>query len=637
MSHSTILQIAKAVLLSVLVWLAHITHVFAEERVTDTSPRPPFSGVVGLHVNATDTRHQIFLVEETIPVQRSGDMVLLYPQWETASHAPTAAIADLASLRMTIDGRPTAWRRDPLNPYAFHINVPNKAKVIQVAFTFLGPVRPRLIRSQLVVVPWHRTMLYPAGFDVRNVPVSASLTLSNTLTPYAAMPFKTTGSGKLTFATTSLNALIDSPVYAGLYTKRYSLNDGTGAPVFMDLFADASTLKSPSTRQIEQLKTLVTQTLKSFGPAPFAHYDAIVTLSDVLAPGGSAGGTEHLEEGENNLPAAYFADDQAQINNADLIAHELVHAWNGVARTPQELHSGDYNSPVSGSLLWVYEGQTEFWGRILAERAGLRSRQQTLDKLADDAAAVANRSGRRWKDLQDSTNDAVYMAKHRIEWRDWQRREDYYPEGVLLWLDVDARLRELTGGARGLDEFARQFFAADLAQRQPTYTFDDVCRGLDQVVPSDWAAFLNTHLHTHESSDVTAGLARSGWRLVYTANPSQAFQQEEQEMGLSNFDYSLGMQVSSTGEVDSVMWQGPSFRAGVATGDTIETVNGAPFTSEALRSAVAASPRTPVVLRIRSYASVDTVTIDYRGGLRYPHLERVPSAPDRLTDLLKAR
>lgn len=601
------------------------------------SASPAVQDTIGLDIDASDVHHQVFSVRESLPVKGSGEVRLLYPQWDAAGHAPTGVVADLAGLRVTAGGQALAWRRDSRNPYAFLVSVPDNVHRIELTFDVLSESRAGLLRPEMMVVPWQRAVLYPAGVDVRDLSVAATVKMPGPLTAFTALSFKSDGAENLTFATTSLHRLLDSPVYAARYTKRFPIGSISSSPVFLDVLSDDEKTAGPSPNQLERMKGLVSQTAKVFGGAPFKHYDAIATLSDVLAPGGSAGGAEHLEEGENNLPADFFSSEKTQINNADLIAHELVHAWNGLARVPADLHSGDYNSPLSGSLLWVYEGQTEFWGRVLAARANLRDRQNTLNKLANDAAAVANPTGRQWKDLEDSTNDAVYMAKHHIEWRDYQRREDYYTEGVLLWLDVDARLRELTHGKRGIDDFARQFFAADRAKSQPTYTFDDVCQALNNVAADDWASFLNTHLHTHESSEALAGLARAGWTLSYTDTASEAFLQDEKESDVSNLDYSLGMQVSPDGRVESVMWQGPAFRAGLAPGHTLEQVNGKPFTPGGLLAAVAASGQTPVVLRVRSFGHAETTTVDYRGGLRYPHLVRVPGTPDRLSELLKAR
>ncbi|RDI99398.1 M61 family peptidase [Dyella solisilvae] len=635
--------VVAAAMLSALMTCSAIAQVGAGPIATPLPPAlptpmdAPFRGTIQLAVNATDTDHQIYSVHETIPVQTPGDTVLLYPEWETASHAPTATVAELAGLIVQVDGKPAEWARDPVDMHAFHVKVPNGASSITLDFQFLAPASANLLRPDMAMVPWHRVLLYPAGWYVRNIPVTATLTLPRGLTPYTALAFETNDTDELRFQPVMLDRLVDAPVYAGRFTRRILLNGDAAKPVALDMLADAKEDLAIRPSEIELTKRLILQSQKTFGTAPYRHYDIMVTLSDVLSPDGGGGGVEHLEEGENNLPAAYFTRAAEQLNNRDLIAHEYAHVWNGLWREPANLWSPTFNRPVDGSLLWVYEGQTEFWGRMMAARAGLRDHQQTLDKLAMDAANVARRSGRRWKDLQDSTNDAIYMAKRHIAWRDWQRREDYYPEGVLLWLDVDARLRELSHGKRSLDDFARLFFATDSTRSTKTYTFQNVCDALNQVSPDDWAAFLNRHLLSHSTEDAIAGLARAGWKLTFNDTPTETFLQDEKGAGAINLDDSIGLQVGEDGRIQSVQWDSPAFQAGLSPGVRITDVGGEAFSTRALIGAVQSSPSKPISLSVKMGGNPRTVAIDYHGGLRYPHLERIDGTPDRLSDLLKAR
>lgn len=326
------------------------------------------------------------------------------------------------------------------------------------------------------------------------------------------------------------------------------------------------------------------------------------------------------------------------MNNRDLIAHEYVHAWNGRLRQPAGLWSPNFNRPTDPSMLWVYEGQTEFWGRVLAARAGLRTTQQTLDKLALDAALAANRTGREWKTLADSTLDVLYMPGHPVAWRDWQRREDYYPEGVLLWLHVDARLRELSGNKVGMDQFAQRFFATHGSVEEiSTYSFQDVCDTLNALAPADWKVFLNQQLFTHAASGAIAGLARAGWQLSYTSVRTETFLQDEAEAGVLNLDDSIGAESGPNGSIRSVTWNGPAFRAGLSPDIQVVAVNGKPFSSAILLSAIADSASTPLHLTLQDGETHRDVLVPYAGPLRYPHLDRLPDTPDRLPPLLAPR
>jgi predicted metalloprotease with PDZ domain len=592
-----------------------------------------FKGTVALAVDATDVDHQIFDIRESIPVQRSGPMTLLYPQWEVASHAPTASAAQLAGVTLQVDGKPLAWKRDPRDPHAFHIVVPAGARAVDVRMQFLAPDAPVLLRPDMVSLPWHRLLLYPAGWPVHAIPVQAAVTLPAGLELAGPLDVASRDGNRLQLRTVTLDALVDAPAHAARWRRAIALAQPDGKPIVLDIVAgDAHGLDVPDA-EVARLRTLVEETGLVFGPAPFKRYHVLAILDDATA----GGGIEHREEAENFLPANFFNAPDGQLANADLLAHEYVHAWNGLYRIPADLWTKDYNTPAAGSLLWVYEGQTETWGRVLAARTGARSMQQTLDRLAIDAASVANRPARAWKSLADSTIDPVYVIGQTVAWRDWQRREDYYPEGVLLWLDVEARLRELSAGRVGLDDFARRFFAVGGRAGPALYTEDDVVRTLDGLAPQDWRAFLDRHLESHRDEDAMAGLARAGWRLVYRTQPTDSWRQEEAVWSIRDLSYSIGLQVRANGALRAVAWNGPAFRAGLAPNAQIVSVNGAPFTPERIEDAVAHAADVPVVLEVAAKGTKRSITLPYGGTLRYPALERIEGTPDRLTPWLAPR
>ncbi|MDE1145826.1 MAG: peptidase M61 [Azospirillaceae bacterium] len=594
------------------------------------------SDALTLSVDATDTAHRIFTVHETIPVAGPGPLTLLYPRWETASHAPTVAVADLAGLVITVDGKRLPWQRDPVDVHAFHVDVPAGALAVTADFQYLSPTRTGALAMtrDLLTVQWQSMLLYPAGHPVRDLTVAASLRLPPGFQAVGALDRQGTDGDTITYAPTLLETLVDGPVYAGRHVAQADLG-GDGAPVRLDLLADRPDSLAVTPDQLAGLRALVTQTRRLFRGAPYDHYDAIVTLTDLMQSGG---GVEHLRSGENMLSPGYFTDAAHQLTYLDLIAHEYVHAWNGRYRQPADMAAADFNTPTRDGLLWVYEGLTQYWGHVLAARAGLRGGQDTLDMLALDAAAMQARPGRSWKSLGDSTNDPLFDIGHAVSWRDWQRREDYYPEGVLLWLDVDMLLREKSGGTKSLDDFARSFFASPPApvggQLIRPYTFDDVCSALNALVPYDWAAYFTHRLETHDDAGLLDGLARAGYRLVFTDTPTEAFRQAEVDGGALDLGYAIGLSVGKGGVVRTVAWQGPAFRAGVGIGNRIQTVNGAPYTAEALTQAVRNAAITPVTLGLEVDGQAVTARIDYAGGLRYPRLERAKGRPDRMAALL---
>lgn len=592
-----------------------------------------FAGTITLAVDATDTRHKVFGVHESIPVQAPGPMTLLYPAWESASHAETAAVVNLAGLVIHAEGKRIAWQRDPVNVHAFHIDVPTGARTIDLEFQYVTRAADAQLLPDSALLQWHRVLLYPAGWFARNIPVAATLKLPHGLHGFSALEVERSMDDTTVYKPTSLETLTDSPVVASRYVRQINLAPDGAPPFRLDLLAERPADLAETPEDLAALRALIDQTGHVFGVPHYTHYDALVTLSDQF----SAGGIEHLESAEDNLPADYFTHPDQQLNNRDLIAHEYVHSWNGRFRQPADLWVPTLNEPMRDSLLWVYEGQTEFWGRVLAARSGMRSPQETLDKLALDAAVVAERPGRAWKSLADSSLDPLFVIGHSVPWRDWQRREDYYPEGVMLWLYVDALIREKSGDHKSLDDFAHAFFAIDGGSRiTKTYTFNDVCAALNSVTPYDWAGFLRARLDS-QKADVLDGLALDGWRLTFTDTPTETFRQDEIDSGVSNLSYSIGLAVTKSGDVRTVAWHGPAFDAGLAPGARIRSVNGKPFAPEVLEAAVRASADVPIELGYEADGRSVSASIPYQGSLLYPRLERIAGSKDRLTALLSPR
>jgi predicted metalloprotease with PDZ domain len=597
----------------------------------------PYLGTVALDVDATDTRRKVYQVHESIPVVPGSVTMLLYPQWETASHGPTGSVSRLAGLMIRGGGKDLDWTRDPYNPYAFQVRVPNDVHTLDLQFQFLSPATRRegalSMTSALISVPWQSMLLYPAGFYVRDIPFVAALKLPHGFTAFTVLNAGHASDDTLHFDPVSLETLVDSPVYAGLHTRRIPLTTGSH-PVFLDLLADAPSDLAISDAAIHRFSQTAEATERLFGAPAWKRYEMLVSLSDVF-PG--PGGTEHLESAENNLSADFFTNEQAHLLDHDLIWHELVHAWNGKHRVPEGLWTPDFNTPSDDSMLWVYEGQTQFWGEVMAARYGHRSRQDTLDQWAFEAAMMLARRGRAWKSLADSSLDPVFDAGHHVTWTDWQRREDYYLEGPLFWLDVDAVVRQKSGGRRSLDDLAHTFFRGVDANQTSTYSFADLCTALDRIAPNDWAAFLKQKLNSHDDTGLLDGLTKNGYALSFTDTPTPYYLQSEQDNGATDFTFSIGLTVDAKGSVRSLAWEGPAFRAGLSIGTRIVDVDGKAFSPENLKAAIAASTQEPIRLSIDVDDAISTVDIPYQGPLRYPHLARIPGTVDGLATVLSPR
>jgi len=618
-------------LILALLLAAAITPSHAIEAPRDR----PFHGAIQLKVDATDSVHKIFRVRETVPVQKPGAMVLLYPQWETGSHSPTQEAAPLAGLIIKAGAHRLDWRRDTANPFAFTVDVPAGVRELEIEFQVLPALHgPKQISPGMLMLPWQKVALYPAGWFIRNIPVRAELTYPEGFQFATSLETADATANRVSFKAASFEDLVDAPVYAGRHVRRIDLTAAPAIPVRLNLFGDSEDALQLPVELVDKFRAMASAVPRLFNSQHYRHFDFLMSLSDVMLSGG---GVEHQESTEINVSAGYARDPGEQMFMANLLVHEFAHSWNGRTRQPADLYTPDLNTPMGGSLLWVYEGQTEFWAHVMTPHLGLRTVQQALDALAVDAALMANRPGRQWKSLQDSTVDALYMPGKAAFWRDWQRREDYYAEGVMLWLDVDMLLRELTSDRKSMRDFAAVFFGgAHNARTITTYTFADVCKTLNKIAPYDWAAYFNARLNAHDDIHLLDGLKRGGYRLVYTDEPTEFFVQHETDLGGMDLSTSLGLVVAKKGAVKSVAWEGPAFRAGISIGARLVSVGQQPYTDDLLKQAIkaAAVSRQPIDIAFEADGAVRSVKIDYFGSLRYPRLEPTPGAADRLRQLL---
>lgn len=604
---------------------------------TSTIPVPrdrAFPGTLKVDVDASNTAQRIVRVKQRVPVQAAGRLTLLYPEWDAGSHGPTIEVQRLAGLVIQGGGQRLPWRRDPLDAHAFHVQVPKGVRELEVDFQFLAPLGSRShISPDLINLQWQNVILYPAGWFASRIQVAASLTLPEGVSPATSLAEQGRTGSTITFAPVPLDLLLDSPVLAAPHVHQRSLAGGQ-VPVRVTYLAGEAGQLAGADAMDAPLRAIVAQTAAVFGKAPFPHFDYLVPLTDRL-PG--PGGLEHIRSAEVTLPPDFLADRQAYAAEIDLFAHEYIHAWNGKFAQPADHWTPTPNVPMQSTLLWVYEGQSEFWGRVISARAGLRNVEDTLDALALDAAAMANRPGRAWKSLGDSALDSITMPGGvGVFWTDWQRRKDYYLEGVLLWLDIDGILRERSKGKFGMDDFAARFFAVQ-DKSGIRYTFDDVCATLTSLAPFDWRGYFERRVHGNSDAGLLDGLERAGYRLTYAATPRPYIERALQGEGVPDFGYSLGIGVNGKGVVRSVSWNSPAFKAGLAPGAIVLEVEGQPFSVARLAAAVASRNPAGIRLTMELDRRKQAVTINYDGGLRYPVLERIPERADRLKQLLQPR
>lgn len=592
----------------------------------------PFGEPIKLEVDASDVLRRVLRVHETIPVH-AGTLVLLYPQWLPGRHRASGAIDRVAGLQISAQGAHLEWTRDTLNPFAYRVTIPAGISALEIEFEFLkSPASPDErtdVTHVLERVEWPTVLLYPAGYYAHDIPVSASLVLPDQWKFASALAVLHQSSTRIQFETVALDMLVDSPILAGRFFNRVDLNPGGDAPVWLDIAADEPDETYVGEDVLVLHRNLVAQTLKLFNSRHYAHYDFLLSVSDSAA----GIGLEHHQSSEDGVPADYFSDWGGSWGTHNLLTHEFVHSWNGKFRRPIDLTTPNYNVPMQDSLLWMYEGQTDYWSNVLATRAGLYSPEQFREALAEIAADQQASAGRTWRNLQDTTNQSLLGAARTPIWPSWQRGADYYREMTLVWLDVDTKIRELSGERRSLDDFARLFFAGTEGPEQvKTYSFEDVVAALNQVEPYDWGSTLRAFLDTHDRAPL-AGLERSGWRLSFSAEANAAARAHEGFVNGVSFRDSIGFNVARDGLLSGVRWMGPAFEAQIAPGMRLIAVNSRAFKPGVLETAIAAARNNhdPIELLVRDGDFYRTALVNYHEGLRYPHLVRIPGTPDRLT------
>ena len=597
-----------------------------------------YPGTIALHVDATNLAQQVFRMRLSMPV-RPGPMTLLYPQWAPGNHGPNIPLTQLAGLKFSAGGKPVEWTRDPVNVYAFHVTVPEGARTLEADYQFLSPLDTTQGRitmtDDILGVQWQSVALYPAGYQARRITVQPTLTLPAGWQFASSLAVDSRTGDEVRFKPHDLDTLVDSPLFAGRHFKRIDLAPGAKQPVMLNIVADNAESLEAKPEQVALHRAMVDQAVKLFGSRHYGQYDFLFAISDEFG----TIGREHQQSSENGVKLGYFTDWNRGEAGRELLPHEFVHSWNGKFRRPAGQDVANFNTPLQNELLWVYEGQTQFWGKVLAARSGLVSQAYARDALAADAARYDNTQGRAWRAMQDTVNDPIINGRKPIGWGNWQRSEDYYTEGMLVWLDVDTKIRELSGDKRSLEDFARAFFGVEDGRTETLYyTFEDVVTALDKVQKFDWAPFLRTRLDGHGPGAPLDGLKRAGWKLVYGDTPNDTTRGAEERTKITDFTYSLGFQVRADGGITGVIWDGVGFRAGLAANTTIVAVNNRVYKGDVLKAAVRAARdgKAPLELLVRKGNNLRTIALDYRDGLRYPRLERIPGTRDRLEVLFKA-
>ncbi|MFL6227924.1 MAG: M61 family metallopeptidase [Pyrinomonadaceae bacterium] len=596
---------------------------------------------VALSVDATEAPRKLFHSHMTIPAS-PGALTLVYPKWIPGEHGPTGPITDLVGLKFTAAGKTVAWRRDPVDMYAFHLDVPAGAHEVEVALDFLSATSATGFTSaasatpHLAIITWNQLVLYPQGANPDEINYRATLQLPAGWKYGTALPgAKPRGPGGVEFAPVSLNTLVDSPVLAGEYFRAIPIDPAHNA-VELDLAADSPAALEATPEFINEMRKLVAETDALFGARHYENYHFLLTLSDHVAHFG----LEHHQSNDSRIAERSLVDKGLGDIGLSVLPHEFTHSWNGKFRRPAGLATRDFQEPMQGELLWVYEGLTEYLGDVLTARSGIWTAEQYRDNLARVAADLDHRPGRAWRPLIDTTVAAQLLYNASSQWEAYRRGVDFYDEGELIWLDADTLIRQQTGGRKSLDDFCKLFHGApSTAPQVKPYTMDDVVNTLNQVAPYDWRAFLNARLLTTDPRAPLDGIRRGGWMLAYSDTPNALMANAESYERPTDAGYSLGLTVLKDGTIQDVIPGMPGFAAGLGPSMKIVAVNDRAYTPDALRDAVRAAhtdARARIDLLVDNDDTVKTYALNYHDGWRDPHLERASGVADLLGQIISA-
>ena len=597
------------------------------------------AGTVELTVRLPNPQQKLLYVHEVMPVP-PGPLTLYYPKYIPGDHAPDGPIGTMMGLEISANGKRIAWHRDEVDMFTFHLTVPAGTHRIDIRFEF--PDEDRATRN-LLDLTWDHVALYRAGSPTKDQLYRPTLVIPADWRHASALTTESASGGRITFEPVPFNTLVDSPVIAGKYFREIDLTP-QGSPVhrYLDLVGDNAAVLDLSDREIAGYRKLIEQADALFRSHHYKDYHFLLVLSDYT----SRGGLEHHQSSDDrsHIGADMFGDAAHFMLSASFLPHEYVHSWNGKFMRPAQLWQPDFESPEHSRMLWMYESLTVYLGDVLTVRSGLWSPETWREVVAYRAAVMAHQTGREWRPLIDTTVAAQLLYGSPKAWANWRRQTDFYREGELLWLAVDTKIRQLSHDGRSLDDFAKRFFSADngsFVTRR--YSFEDVVAALNAVQPYDWSGFLNEWLEGVDGEvPLLSGIEASGWRLAYTDKPS-AYQDALENVGpgeLSpsgvNAMFSVGLFLDHHGKIEDVLWNGPAFKAGLAPHMQIISIDGASYSTASLRAAVAGVSRggKPLQVRVRADGGTELHTIEYKGGLKYPHLVREAGKPDYLKQIL---
>jgi len=593
---------------------------------------------IGLDVDATEASRGLIRVSETIAVSQRH-IKLFYPKFIPGEHGPTGPINSVISFRILSGGTTLAWRRDPVDMHEIDVDVPPTASSILLDFvvttaTSLGDLNS----ANLCRIKWNRLLWYPGPLPSDDVIITPSLTTPEGWSVASALDIAKSSGRTTSFKPVSLTRLVDSPVEIGRYFRSYDVTGNSPVRHNLDVMADSPESIKPSPEFLAGVSHIHEEMEALTGSRHYNHYDWLLSLSD----GNAIEGLEHHESSEDGLYEQSLIDPNFTITVGELFCHEYFHSYNGKFRRPSGLATPDFQKPMLGELLWVYEGLTQYYGFLLAVRSGLMTQEHWREYVACVFEFDRSHVGRQWRSLSDTTTSAQIMYGSDTKWRSSRRADDFYDEMILVWLEANSMIDNATHGQKGLDDFVKEFYGGESnGPEMRPYTLSDVTSALHKVAPLNWDAFFRERVYSIQPNPTTKGLEASGWGLVYNSTPNTTLEHRGYPFGgpenaWTYLTASIGLYVQGDKIIDVVPGS-PADKAFLMPDGKILAVNGRAYSVDLLVQAIAKTQTTPLTMSINYKGAIENVTLEYKGGARYPHLERIAGVPNHLDLLMKPR
>jgi predicted metalloprotease with PDZ domain len=593
-----------------------------------------------LHVDLRDAPRHLLHVHEEISVS-AGPLTLEYPEWIPGDHRPTGPIDNLAGIFIRANGQDLPWRRDDVDMYGIHLDVPAGVTRLEVALDFLatpgatGSDEDEATSANMTVLEWNSVVMYPAKIPVAQIPVTASITVPADWKLGTALSVTGQTGAETAFAPVSMEQLVDSPVITGRYFREIPLAPEISPKHYLDVAGDTAQDVDLKPEFLASVNNLVRETGALYASRHYETYHFLLSLSDVIREEG----LEHHQSSDNGIEKAGVSDPKLAMLNAELLPHEFTHSWNGKYRRPAGLATPDYATPQRGDLLWVYEGMTQYWGDVLAARATFLTPEVYRQMLAFSAARLDQKPGRTWRNVEDTAISSQSLRAGSLYWSNWRRSQDYYEEGELIWLDADTTIRQLTHDQKSLNDFCVKFLAVggNTPPKVVPYTFDEIVDDLNSVAAYDWRGFLNERLHSHADHAPLGGIEHGGYRLTYAAESTDFEQAFLSKYKVVDAWFSVGLMVRENGTIADVRMDSLAYQAGLGPGTKLVAVNRHAYSADVLKQAIreAKGTATPIELIVSTDSEFRIVSLNYHDGEKYPRLERVQGTPDLLDDILK--